>query len=164
MPEAYILLEIDNVAYAVPSEQVVRVEMVEKVTRVPNAPEFVEGVVSIRGQVIPVISLRKRFRLPPIEKNMRARLIIVRVEGRGGERQVGMIADSAREFIAIDAEQIRPVPEGLSGPGVTYLDGVAALPRGLVLVINLPRLLDADERDTLAEENGLFAAGSNEAA
>lgn len=164
MSEAYILLEIDDVAYAVPSEQVVRVEMVEQVTRVPNAPDFVEGVVSIRGQVIPVISLRKRFRLPTIEKNMRARLIIVRVEGRGGERQVGMIADSAREFISIDAEQIRPVPEGLSGPGVTYLEGVAALPRGLVLIINLPRLLNADERDTLAEESDFSAAGANEAA
>lgn len=164
MPDAYILLEVDDVAYAVPSEQVVRVEMVEKVTRVPNAPEFVEGVVSIRGQVIPVVSLRKRFHLPAIEKNMRARLIIVRVEGRGGERQVGMVADSAREFVAIEAEQIRPVPEGLSGPGITYLEGVATLQRGLVLIINLPRLLNADEQEMLGEESNLFTANTNEAA
>ncbi len=158
MPESYILMEVDNVVYAVPSEQVLRVEMVETITRVPNAPEFVEGVVSARNQVIPVISLRKRFRLPPAEKNMRTRMIIVRIEGRAGERQVGMIADSAREFIQIDAEQVRPVPDGLTGPGVLYLEGVATLPRGLVLIINLTRLLTEGERDTLQEENALPAA------
>lgn len=164
MVEPYILLEVDDVLYAVPSEQVQRVEMVETVTRVPNAPEFVEGVVSARGQIIPVISLRKRFRLPPVEKNMRTRMIIVRVEGRGGERHVGMIADSAREFVQIEPDQIRPVPEGLTGPGIMYLEGVAALPRGLVLVINLPRLLSADERDALQEESTLPNTGPSEPA
>lgn len=159
MPESYILMEVDNVMYAVPSEQVLRVEMVETITRVPNAPEFVEGVVSARNQVIPVISLRKRFSLPPVEKTMRTRMIIVRVEGRAGERQVGMIADSSREFLQINPEQIRPVPDGLTGPGVLYLEGVATLPRGLVLIINLPALLTEGERNTLQNETVLPAEG-----
>ena len=146
MTETFVLFEVDHATYAARSEQVVRVEMVDSITHVPNTPDFIQGVTAVRGHVIPVIGLRQRFHLPPAAPDYRTRLVVIRIENR----QVGLLADSAREFIRIDPDQIHPVPEGLSGPGVQYLDGVVNLNNRLILVVNLPRLIDPDERAAIS--------------
>lgn len=152
MQESYIVFEVAGASYAAPSVQVVMLEMVEAITRVPNAPEFVEGVAAVRGQIIPVISVRRRFHMQPIPLDLRARLVVIRL----GERQVGILVDTAREFARISSDQIHPA-DGLTGPGVEYLDGVAMLPSRLILLVNLERLLSFEDRQTLAaRDNDLF--------
>ena len=79
-------------------------EMVEHVTAVPNAPAFVEGVVFSRGQVVPVINLRVRFGFERAPRDLRTRLLVVEVGGR----PVGLLADEAREFVAIADAAIQP--------------------------------------------------------
>jgi purine-binding chemotaxis protein CheW len=148
MPEPYILFEVAGATYAVHSEQVQQVEMLASITRVPNTPEFIEGVTAIRGQVVPVVQLRRRFHLDPVEPNLRSRLIVVRVDGR----RVAMLADTAREFAQLAPEQIQPPPADLAGPGVEYLDGVATVNGRLILVVNLQKLLTASEKQALPEE------------
>jgi purine-binding chemotaxis protein CheW len=150
MVENYILFEVEGTAYAVRTSQVEMIEMVNSITRVPNTPDFVEGVTAVRGQVIPVISVRRRFNMPPKSPDIRARLVIIRLENRF----VGMLVDTAREFARISPDQIKTA-ESLTGPGTDYLDGVATLPNRLVLVVNLERLLSFEERETLLEP-GLF--------
>lgn len=144
--DAYILFEVGGATYAVQAGQVQQVEMLELLTRVPKAPEFVEGVTAIRGQVVPVVSMRRRFQLEEAEKTLRTRLIVIRL----GERRIGMLVDSAREFVRFTSEQILPPPEGLSGPGMDYLEGAVYLPGRLVLVINLQRLFDPTEKAAVA--------------
>ena len=114
--------------------------MVGQLTPVPNAPEYVDGVVSVRGQVIPALSLRARFGFPRVAYDVRSRLIVVRTGGR----RVGLIADSAREFAAIDASLIQPPPEGMAGLSGQYLQGVAHLGERLVLVLDVAELLKLD--------------------
>jgi purine-binding chemotaxis protein CheW len=116
-------------------------------TRVPKTPGFVEGVTSVRGQIIPVVSLRRRFQLEPQPPDLRTRLIVIRLE----ERRIAMLVDSAREFTRIASESIQPPPASLTGPGVEYLEGVAPLGSRLVLVINLHRLFDEKEKEALAK-------------
>jgi purine-binding chemotaxis protein CheW len=145
MQESYIVFEVAGASYAAPSAQVVMLEMVDTITRVPNAPEFVEGVAAVRGQIIPVISVRRRFHVQPIPLDIRARLVVIRL----GERQVGMLVDTAREFVRISSDQIHLAGD-LTGPGVEYLDGVATLPSRLILLVNLERLLSFEDRQTLA--------------
>lgn len=142
--ETYIIFEVAGASYAAPSEQVVMLEMVDAITPVPNAPEFVEGVVAVRGQIIPVVSVRRRFHMPTIPLDIRARLVVIRL----GERQVAMLVDTAREFARIPRDQIHP-PEGLSGPGMEYLEGVAALPGRLILLVHLEQLLNFEERQSI---------------
>jgi purine-binding chemotaxis protein CheW len=151
MPEPYILFQVDGTTYAVPSAQVQQVEMVEKITHVPNAPEFVEGVVYLRDRVVPVISVRRRFHLEKTPYDLRSRLIVVRMD----ERVVGMAVDAAREFARLAVEDIQPLPEGLSGPGREYLEGVVSLRERLILIANLRRLLTFEEKQALA---GAFQA------
>jgi len=112
-------------------------EMVGRFTPVPNAPAFVDGVTSVRGRVIPAISLRARFGFERAEYDLRSRLVVVRAFGRS----VGLIVDNAREFAAIPASAIQPPPEGLSDVSGRYLRGMAHLGERLILILDVPELL-----------------------
>lgn len=136
--DSYVLFELAGSTYALRSDDIQQLEMVGRLTPVPNAPAFVEGVVSIRGQVIPAMSLRARFGFPTVPHDARSRLVIV----RAGGRRVGLLVDSAREFATIPADTIVPPPEGVAGLSGPYLRGLAQLGERLVLVLDVVELLD----------------------
>ena len=140
MTDHYIVFSIAGTAYALPSEQIAHVEMVEDVTRVPNAPGFVDGVVFSRGVVVPAINLRARFGFEREPHTTRTRLLVVHVEGR----TVGLIVDAAREFASIPDEAIQPPNEALAGTSGRYLQGIASVGGRMVLVLNLAELLAVD--------------------
>ena len=99
---SYILFTVAGTTYALPSGEVRHMEMVEDVTRVPNAPGFIDGVVFSRGQVVPVVNLRARFGFERAPVDLRSRLIVVHSAGR----LIGLVADAAREFVAIPPDSI----------------------------------------------------------
>src|SRR5437868_11259218 len=101
-PDTYIVFGIAGTAYGLPSRVVQHMEMVEGVTRVPNAPAHVDGVVFSRGQVVPAVNLRARFGFDRVPYELRSRLIVV----SAGGRTVGLIVDEAREFVRIAPEHI----------------------------------------------------------
>jgi purine-binding chemotaxis protein CheW len=133
----FILFELADTTYALNSQVVQQMEMIQQITPVPNAPNFVEGVVFSRGQVIPAINLRVRFGWEKISYNIRTRLIVINVDNR----TVGLIADSAREFISIPQEAISPPPEAISGLSGKYLAGVAMLKERLILILNAEEII-----------------------
>ena len=135
----YILFGVAGTAYAVPSHQVEHMEMVEQVTPVPNSPPFVEGVVFSRGQVVPVINLRVRFGFERTAVNARSRLLVV----QHGSRRVGLLADEAREFVAIPDTSIQPPGEAIGNLSGSYLDGVATLGPRIVLVLNIGEVVES---------------------
>jgi len=138
--DSYVLFGLAGATYALRSDDVQQLEMVSAPTPVPSAPAFVDGVVSVRGQVIPAVNLRVRFGFPRVEHDVRSRLVVVRVAGR----TVGLIVDSAREFASIPSDAIKPLPEGIGGLSGQYLRGVAHRGDRLLLVIDLPQLLAND--------------------
>lgn len=129
----YILFGVAGTTYALKSDHVLHVEMVEHVTPVPNAPAYVEGVVFSRGQVVPVINLRARFGFDRTGVSSRSRLLVVQHEGRS----VGLLADESREFIRISESAIRPPHEAIGGLSGNYLDGVATLGERIVLILDV---------------------------
>ena len=136
--ESFILFELAGASYALRSRDIQQLEMVGQVTPVPNAAEFVDGVVSVRGQVLPAINLRKRFGFKQKDADLRSRLLIVNV----ADRAVAMIVDSAREFIAIDPGAIQPPPEGVAGMSGQYLEGIAHVNERLVLVLDAAQIIE----------------------
>ena len=136
--EPFILFELAGTTYGVRSRFVQQVEMVEHVTPVPNASGAVEGVVFARGQVVPALNLRVRFGFEKIPFDLRSRLIVVNTGGR----VVGMIVDTAREFLRIPAAAIEAPPEAIAGLSGRYLEGIATLDRRLVLILNLDEVVD----------------------
>jgi purine-binding chemotaxis protein CheW len=137
----YILFTVAGTSYALPSNQVAHVEMVDQITRVPNAAPFVDGVVFSRGQVVPAVNMRVRFGFERAERDLRTRLLVVQSAGRS----IGLLVDACREFLSIPDGAIQPPGEGLSGVGARYIQGIATVNDRLIVVLDLGSLLDSAE-------------------
>ncbi|MCU0516114.1 MAG: chemotaxis protein CheW [Oscillatoria sp. Prado101] len=153
--KTYILFELAGTTYGIRSDIVQQMEMVERITPVPNTPAFVEGVVFSRGQVITAINLRLRFGFDKIPYDTRSRLIVVHT----GSRTAGMIADTAREFVSIAAEAVQEPPAAISGVSGRYIEGIATLGERLVLILNVEELLSATETIAVMPAGGRADAG-----
>jgi purine-binding chemotaxis protein CheW len=120
--------------------------MVHEVTRVPKAPAFVEGVINLRGDIIPIVDLRKRFNLGNIDITPKTRIIIVEIEGS----QIGMVVDAVFEVIRVPVSAIEAAPSITRGVDAYFLNGVANLAERLIILLNLERVLSAEEvRETV---------------
>lgn len=139
--ETFIVLSVAGTTYAVRSHDVQHMEMVENVTRVPNAAPFVDGVVFSRGQVVPAVNLRARFGFERVPYDVRTRLVVV----NSGGRSVGLVVDEGREFLRMPENAIRPPQEALAGLSGQYIEGIASVKGRLILVLDLENLLNFSE-------------------
>jgi chemotaxis signal transduction protein len=140
----YIVFSLADTFYAIPTSQIAHVEMIDEVTRVPNAPPAVDGIVFSRGAVVPAVNLRARFGFERRPYDVRTRLLVVQSAGR----MVGLIVDAAREFQNIPASAIVPPNDALAASNRRYLQGIANITGRLILLLDLSQLLD--EQDGVA--------------
>jgi chemotaxis signal transduction protein len=152
--DSYVLCEVAGATYAVRSDDIEQLEMVGHTTPVPNSPSYVDGVTSVRGRVVPVVSLRARFGFERVPPDLRSRLIVIRSQGRS----VGYVVDSAREFAAIPSDAIQPPPEGLADLSTQYLHGVAQQGDRLIFVLDVPELFRIDDTHYVVSSDPLPAA------
>jgi purine-binding chemotaxis protein CheW len=117
----------------------------QKLTVVPKAPHFIEGVINLRGAVIPVADLRKRFDQPHDEESRKNRVIICSVGGR----IVGLLVDEVLEVRRCGRQDVAPSPQFLKGPESEFFLGVARRGEDLVMVLDLDRILSTDEQIAL---------------
>ena len=143
--QSYILFKLGETTFAVASAIVQELELVEDITPVPNAASYVEGIVLVRGRVVPVINLRARFGMPRIPWDQQARIIVLDIKGR----KVGLLVDAAREFLEISGKDVQPPPDTVSGVSTQLLEGVAVLGDRLVLILDIEKLLSASEAEAL---------------
>ncbi|WP_298272524.1 chemotaxis protein CheW [Geobacter sp.] len=118
----------------------------QKMTRLPKAPPFVEGVINLRGNVIPVVDLRKRFDLPERAALEESRLLVVTV----GRQMVGLVVDDVTEVVTVQVHDIKPPPQVVEGVGAEYLIGVCLVREALIMLLNLDRILSSREASALA--------------
>ncbi len=129
---------------------ILRVQEINKmthITKVPNSPDFIEGVINLRGRVIPVIDLRTRMGMPRAEFNKDTRIIIVEIS----ERTVGFIVDAVNEVLRIPANITEPPPHMVTGINSEYITGVGKLEDRLLLLLDLEKVLVDEERSLLGE-------------
>ncbi|CCF13944.1 cheW-like domain protein [Brevibacillus laterosporus GI-9] len=136
-----IIFRLVDEEYGVEVQQVRSIEKLEHITRVPRTPEFVKGVINLRGVVTPIIDLRSRFQLAETECTEATRVIIVAVD----ELEVGLIVDSANDVVDIPVNAIEPPPAVVGGVEATYLRGVAKLEKRLLILLNLDKVLSTEE-------------------
>jgi purine-binding chemotaxis protein CheW len=137
-----IVFALGSEEYGVEVDKVRTIERMQPMTRVPKVPAFINGVINLRGVVIPIIDLRARFGLDLAEYNDNTRIIIVSAE----EYEVGLIVDSANDVIDLDSDEINSPPEIVGGIKAKYLDGIARVGENRLLVLlNLERVLDKSE-------------------
>ncbi len=114
-------------------------------TRVPRTPEFVEGVINLRGRVIPVLDLRKRFGLPADERTNDTRIIVVDVD----DRTVGLKVDAVSEVLRLPSDTVEPPPAIVTGTESEYIKGVGKLDGRLLILLDVAKILNRTERDAL---------------
>lgn len=131
--------------YAVDIRHVQEIIRLQEITRVPEVPDFIEGVINLRGRVIPVLDLRKRFRLPLGEDRARMRIVVVEHAGR----QIGLTVDGVREVLTLPLAAIEPPPPIVSSIGREFLKGIGKRKDRLLILLDLDRILTATERQRL---------------
>ena len=137
-----VVFALGKEEYGVEVEKVRTIERMMPMTRVPKTPDFVKGVVNLRGVVVPVIDLRERFGLETSEYTDNTRIIIVKQESI----EVGLIVDAANDVVDVDEEQIEEPPEIVGGIRAKYLRGIAKIDEERLLVlINLQEVLNKSE-------------------
>jgi purine-binding chemotaxis protein CheW len=114
----------------------------QKLTPIPKAPSFIEGVINLRGVVIPVADLRKRFDQPISEANRKNRVVICSLSGR----IIGLMVDEVTEVKRFGRSEIAPAPQFIDGPEANYFLGVAHRDEDLIMLIDLEKVLSSDEK------------------
>ena len=119
------------------------------ITKVPNSPYFVEGVINLRGKVIPVIDMRKRFGMPEAEHDNQTRIKVMDLQGQ----VVGFVVDAVSEVLRIKESTVEPPPPVVAGVGSEYMRGVGKLEDRLLILLDLDKLLSEEEMNALSKVN-----------
>jgi purine-binding chemotaxis protein CheW len=136
--------------YGVPISQIQEIDRLSKITKVPKAARFVEGVTNLRGEVIPVLDTRKRFDLESIASDDRTRIIIVELGGV----KTGLIVDSVREVLSLPKKDIAPPPDAIhSAIDQRFISGIGKVDSGrrMVVLLDVEKILSKTEQAQLAE-------------
>ena len=142
---------LENEEFAVNIHKVREVIKLPQITPLPRTVDFIEGVINLRGDIIPVIDLCKRFGLErPEERDEQSRIIIVEAEIEGSG-EVGLIVDAVTEVIRMDKDLIQPPPTNVSGARADLIQGVGRLDERLIIMLNLQEILSSDEQIALEE-------------
>jgi len=116
------------------------------ITRIPQSPDYVKGVINLRSTVIPVIDLRMRFGLPAKETTDESRILVVTVD----EQTIGVIVDAVDEVLRISQDQISPPPPTVESLGRNYLTGLAKLDDRLLILLDIDKFLGEEAKEALA--------------
>ncbi|MEN2766427.1 chemotaxis protein CheW [Ornithinibacillus xuwenensis] len=145
-----IVFQLKNEEFAVSVQQVVTIERVQTITRVPNTSNFVKGVINLRGVVTPIIDLRTRLGIEESEYNESTRIVIVYLD----DMEVGLIVDAANDVIDIPSDVIEPAPEVIGAVNADYIEGVAKLDSRLLILLDLKKVLTNEELNELKSPEG----------
>jgi purine-binding chemotaxis protein CheW len=141
-----VTFAIEEEEFAVDILNIQGINRMVEVTRVPNAPSFVEGIINLRGQVIPIIDLRKRLLMPPREYDKQTRFIVVEFSNR----VIGFIVDSVHEVLRINKDLTEPPPAMVSGVESDYITAVAKLEDRLIILLDLEKILSLEQHEELS--------------
>ena len=142
-----VVFELGDESYGVDISRVQDINRMQEITEIPHAPESVVGVINLRGRVIPVIDLRKRFGLPDAVHTKDTRIVVVHLEGN----LIGVIVDAVSQVLRIPADIVEPPSPVLAGVDSKYLRGIAKLDDKLVILLDLDFVLSRREQEAISE-------------
>ncbi len=131
--------------YGVDISQVQEIIRMVEITHVPRAPHFMEGVINLRGQLIPIIDLRTRFSMGRAEHTKSTRIVVTEI----GSKRVGIVVDSVSEVLNIPMEQVEDAPDMIAGVGTEYIQGVGKVNDRLIILLDLTMVISGEEKTQL---------------
>ena len=131
--------------YGVDIMQVKEIVTYKEPVKVPNTPKFVEGIINLRGEIIPIVNLKKRFNIPGEDLGEQTRVIVMSIESK----KVGFIVDDASEVITISSENVEPAPEIVAGIDRRYITGIGKVEERILIILDLDKLFSEKEQEAL---------------
>jgi chemotaxis signal transduction protein/hemoglobin-like flavoprotein len=142
-----VVFDLDDEYYGLEISAVREIIRLQEITRIPNTPDFVEGVINLRGKVIPVVDLRTRFGMENVERDDDSRVVVVDVNGS----EIGMIVDAVTEVSRIPESSIEPPTSVISTDDSEYLAGIAKAGEQMVLLLDIAGLISAEHLEALSD-------------
>ena len=133
----YVVFKLNQEYYGLPIEKVISIEKIGEITRIPNAPDYIKGVINLRGEVIPVVNLKKKLNIGDNELNTNSRIIVVNED----EMIVGLVVDFSSEVLEIDREDIDKPPETKDNQLIEYISGIGKTSDRLIIILDLLKIL-----------------------
>ncbi len=143
--DKFLTFRIASEEYAIPIGHVIEIVGIQKITEVPDMPDFVKGVINLRGKVIPVMDVRLRFRLESIPYNDRTCVVVVSV----GDVDIGLVVDAVSEVVNITEDNISPPPRFSSASSSRYVAGMGKIGDSVKIILDVTKLLRNEEIDAL---------------
>ncbi|EOD01668.1 chemotaxis protein CheW [Caldisalinibacter kiritimatiensis] len=138
----YVVFKLGKEEYGIDIMNVKEIGPYQESTKVPNTPSFIEGIINYRGNVIPIINLKKRFNLDDKGVTNNTRIIVISLN----DKQIGFIVDEASETLRIAEDDIDPAPDMITGIDRKYITGVGKVDDRLIILIDLEKVLSEEEK------------------
>ena len=142
-----VVFDLNEEAHGVDISQVREIIRMEEITRVPRAPEFVEGVINLRGKVNPVVALRARFSMPSTERTDEHGIVVVDVDGQ----DIGMVVDAVTEVSRTPSDSIEPPSSVITTDDSEYLTGIVKTDDKLIILLDIAKVISESEASALEE-------------
>lgn len=133
----HVTFRVGTADYAIPAAQVLHLESFDTATPIPGSPSYVAGIVQVRGRLVPVVDLRARFGLAPIEHSIDHRVVVCQI----GTRIAGLLVDSARDVIRIADDAFEKPPELVEHQAGGFIKGIATVTKRMFLLVDVPRII-----------------------
>jgi len=131
-----VSFRLSDEVYGIEITKIREIILVGEITRVPETPHYIKGLINLRSSVIPVIDLRARFSLPESELTQDSRIMVLHV----GQRTIGIVVDSVNEVLRVGMDQISPAPPTVASLGNEYMTGLVRLDTQLLILLDVDRL------------------------
>lgn len=142
-----VIFMLNNIYYGVEILQVQEIVKMTDIVQLPNTPDFIEGIVNLRGKIVPIMDLRKRFHLPSIEINENWKILILKVK----DMLFGIMVDAISEVEKIETDVIEKAPKVVSGVNGEFISGIAKLEERLLILLDTEKILTLEEQKALKE-------------
>jgi len=143
--QQYLSFLLDDEEYGIDILRVQELRGWTSVTRVPDMPDYLKGVLNLRGAIIPVVDLRQRFGLPVIKYGPTTVVIVIRVLSGSTERVMGIIVDAVAETYTFEIDQIQPAPQIGGGVKTDYITGLMAHGEKMIILMDIDELMNSEE-------------------
>lgn len=151
----YLSFTIKEEMFAIPVTKVLEVLQRQKITRVPNSPEHVKGVINFRGEIIPVFETRLKFGLPKRENEDKYVIIVLQIQTTENNETltIGAVADTVKDVLTIANTRIKPVPQMSKNYNTEYLDGITKITDKFALLLNTDKVFSEEEITAIIENS-----------
>ncbi len=145
--DQFLTFILQEQEYGVDILRVQEIKGWDSVTEIPNTPDYIQGVINLRGTIVPIVDLRKRFELESIPYGTTTVVIVLRVESRTGSdsRIMGIVVDAVSDVYNVAMEDVKPAPDFGSVVNIEFVKGIATVEEKMVIILDIDHLLNSDE-------------------